>query len=194
MRDNEVVIKEINSVQSIPFRFKDLVTIPYFIFFGFVVHIMIYISVKENATYQQLYFIFILPLIILFVLSFTIGRIFVRYRRVKSIKYRITNQRILFLDKQFNNVLKSFELSEVELDYTENVSKKGHIILKKDNSKTYKEYIDSISVMDVLLSKKKWRTPLFESTNIIYNVEDVNSVFNEIREIQKSLLNNNNSN
>lgn len=194
MRDNEVVIKEINSVQSIPFRFKNLVTIPYFIFFGFVVHIMIYISVKENATYQQLYFIFILPLIILFVLSFTIGRIFVRYRRVKSIKYRITNQRILFLDKQFNNVLKSFELSEVELDYTENVSKKGHIILKKDNSKTYKEYIDSISVMDVLLSKKKWRTPLFESTNIIYNVEDVNSVFNEIREIQKSLLNNNNSN
>ena len=192
MRDNEVVIKEINSVQSIPFRFKDLVTIPYFIFFGFVVHIMIYISVKENATYQQLYFIFILPLIILFVLSFTIGRIFVRYRRVKSIKYRITNQRILFLDKQFNNVLKSFELSEVELDYTENVSKKGHIIIETFNRK---KYIDSVDTFDIFMDTDGVRKiPIFESTNIIYNVEDVNSVFNEIKEIQKSLLNKNNSN
>lgn len=184
MRKNENVIKEIDSFQTIPFRLNDLFTIPIFIFIGMVILIILNPEEKSEQTYYQLYYIFIIPLIILMTLFLTLGRIFIRWHNLKSLKYILTNQRILFIDKQFNNVVKAFELNEIEIDYTENVSNSGYIIIKVLEPK---EYIDSLEVVGFFFTKRTRGIPLSENNNIMYNISNVRLVFKKIIEIQKNI-------
>ena len=184
MRKNENIIKEIDSFQTIPFRLNDLFTIPIFIFIGTVILIILNPEEKSEQTYYQLYYIFILPLIILMTLFLTLGRIFIRWYNLKSLKYILTNQRILFIDKQFNNVVKAFELNEIEIDYTENASNNGSIIIEVLGPK---EYVDSLEIASLFFTKRTRGIPLSENKNIMYNISSVRLVFKKIIETQKNI-------
>lgn len=182
MRENENVIIEIDSFRAVPLRLNDLVTVPAFILIGITILFLLKPDTSSVETYQQLYYIFILPLVMLMTLFLTLGRIFRRWYDVKSWKYIVTNQRILFLDKQFNNVVKAFELDKIEIDYAENVSNNGYIVIKVSEPKID---VDALEVVGFFFIRKTYGVPIFENSNIIYNVPNVLLVFKKIIQIQK---------
>lgn len=182
MRENENVIIEIDSFQAVPLRLNELVTVHAFILIGITILFLLKPDTSSVETYQQLYYIFILPLVILITLFLTLGRIFRRWYDVKSLKYIVTNQRILFLDKQFNNVVKAFELDKIEIDYTENVSNNEYIVIKVSEPKID---VDAIEVIGLFFTRKTYGVPIFENSNIIYNISNVHLVFKKIIQIQK---------
>lgn len=176
MRENEKLIKKITHYQSIPFRLVDLFTAPVFVIFGITFLYILQPIEKSNFNYSNLYYILIIPLTTLFVLFVTIGRILMRWYRLKSLKYILTNQRILFLDSQFENIVESFELRNIEIDYTEKSDNTGYII------------IDTPQIKDELFTSGsgKGGLKIFESPNIIYNIEEVRLVYKLIIETQKN--------
>jgi hypothetical protein len=180
MRENENVIIEIDSFRAVPLRLNDLVTVPAFMIIGITILFLLKPDTSSVETYQQLYYIFILPLVLLMTLFLTLGRIFRRWYDVKLWKYIVTNQRILFLDKQFNNVVKAFELDKIEIDYTENASNNGYITIEVSNTKID---VNAIEVVGFFFTSHG--IPFFENSNIIYNISSVRLVFKKIIEIQK---------
>ncbi len=79
-------------------------------------------------------------------------------------------------------MVKAFELDKIEIDYTENVSNNEYIVIKVSEPKID---VDAIEVIGLFFTRKTYGVPIFENSNIIYNISNVHLVFKKIIQIQK---------
>lgn len=130
LKSEESIVKILNPTKSIPLRLEDWVKMPFFIIFCIILSIIFKPDSQADLQTIQLYNFLIIPLILIFGLSMTIGKLL--FRRLETINsiYYITNRRIIFFDKSSQSIKKSFSFNNFpNLDYRENAYGFGYIII-----------------------------------------------------------------
>jgi hypothetical protein len=182
LEEGEVLVQEIKNTKEIPFRLEDFFTIP--IFTLFFTTLIILLKPSENSeinSYKELYYFFIVPILILFYLSLTIGRILIRSFKTKSTKFFLTNQRIIFRDLNSEIINKSFKLENSILNYREKANDSGYIIIESQEEIT--KNAETLYIPQRGIS-------FFEEKNIIYNITNVKSIFDLITTTKNELIKN----
>jgi hypothetical protein len=135
LNDYEKVIKEIEHSNRIPFRLEDLISVPFFICWCYVVLLIFEPYTVENIRdYGGLYHYGMLLLVILAGMYVTIGRIFTRWIKTKKVVFFVTNQRVIFCNRKNGNISKSFDLSDLQISIREKSNNSGFIILGEKES------------------------------------------------------------
>lgn len=167
----EFVIQEIDHSLNVPFRLADLFTIPFFVLLG-----VFFLFIQSNLLdkHENFYYFFVVPMTLIVLLSLTVGRIWLRLRNVSNTKYFLTNKRIIFRDAKLDNVLKSFVFNEYGFEYSEKADGSGYIIISKKPK--------SISQFDFWAFRPVVGVPLFENSNIMYNINNVYKIYKLIKE------------
>ncbi|MFC0426330.1 hypothetical protein [Chryseobacterium scophthalmum] len=160
LRENEKIIEEIEHSNRIPFRLEDMLTIPFFIGFSFVVTFILSQSIESR---KDVIYYLIYPMMILFAIFMTLGRIFIRWYKTKTSRFYISNQRIIFTDKTGKLIDKSFKLENLEISYREDLYGSGYIIIGKPEPLIQGRGIN-----------------FFEDQDVMYNVYRVKEIFNKI--------------
>lgn len=172
LKEGEVLVQEIRHTNGTPFRIEDLFTIPVFtIFFTILVILLKPSEDSDISNYKELYIFFIIPILILFYLFLTIGRILIRLFKTKSTKFFLTNQRIIFCDLNSEIINESFKLENSILNYREKANNSGYIII--ENQKEIARGAETLFISQRGIN-------LFEEKNVIYNITNVKSVFDLI--------------
>ncbi len=132
LKSDESIIKILHPTKSIPLRLEDWIRMPFFIIFCIALFIILKPDATASLQSKQLNTYFIIPLLIIFGLFMSIGKlIHRRFQTINSIYY-ITNQRIVFFNKPSKSIAKSFYFNQfIEIDYRENAYGFGYIILGK---------------------------------------------------------------
>lgn len=165
LKDGEIIIQEIEHSNKIPFRLEDLIRMPFAIIF--MVFFVLIFDNKEGIN-KDLFHFFLIPLIVLFLIYLTIGRIFIRWYVVKSSRFFLTNKRLIFVDLTGRLINKSFDLSNVPLSCRESVNGNGYIIIGKTEPLFQGRGIN-----------------LFEDKDVMYNLKNVKKVYEEIKIVNK---------
>lgn len=180
LQEGEVLVQEIKHTKEIPFRFEDLFTIPIFTLFFTILIILLQPSENpEINNYKELYYFFIIPILILFYLFLTIGRILIRLFKTKSTKFFLTNRRIIFRNLNSEIINESFKLENSILNYREKANDSGYIII--ENQEEINRSAETLYISQRGIS-------FFEEKNIIYNITNVKSVFDLIIATKNELI------
>ena len=165
LKENEKILEEIVHSNRIPFRLEDMLTIPFFIFFSFIISMIFSLSIDESK--KDIVNFFIYPFAALFALFMTVGRIFIRWYKTKISRFYISNQRIIFTDKSGKLIDKSFKLDGLEINYREDLYGSGYIIIGKQEPLFQGRGIN-----------------LFEDQDVMYNVYRVKEIFDKINNMK----------
>jgi len=130
LKPDESIIKTLYPKKVIPLRIEDWVKMPFFIIFCFLFAVILKYNLSDSVQFRQLYDYIILPLIIIFGLSMTVGKLFFRRLGVVNSIYYITNQRVIIYNISSARTIKSFYFDNFpEMECRENLNGFGYIIL-----------------------------------------------------------------
>lgn len=168
LKENEVILEEIQHSNRIPFRLEDMLTIPFFILFSFIVSFMFSQAIDESKKDVATYFIY--PMAGLFAIFMTIGRIFIRWYKTKTSRFFISNKRIIFTEKTGKLIDKSFKLEGIEISYREDLYGSGYIIIGKPEPLFQGRGINFLEDQDVMYNVFKVKEVYDKINNSKYNV------------------------
>ena len=146
-----------------------MVTIPFFIFFSFMVSHFFSHSLDESKKDLATYFIY--PMAGLFALFMTFGRICIRWYKTKTSRFYLSNQRLIFTDKKGQFIDKSFKLDGIEISYREDLYGSGYIIVGKPEPLFQGRGVN-----------------FFENQDVMYNVLHVKKVFDLINDSKNKVF------
>jgi len=171
LNDGEKVIKKIGHSDNIPFRLEDLVTVPFFTAWCYLVLLILEPYTSENIRdYGNIYNYFLFPFLVLTGIYLTIGRVFKRWVNTKNVDFFITNQRIVFCNRVNRNIIKSFDLYDLQISFREKLNNNGFIIIGKEEPLFRKKGVN-----------------LLEDKNVMYNVYNVRKEYETIVEAKNAI-------